>query len=340
MSTADLEKLDLDVVWRSDPPLIDFVLPGLAAGTVGMLVAAGGTGKTYAMLATALGIAVGRDVGGIWGSDLAPGPAVFLSLEDPDVVLRSRLHALRGLIREDEIGAACERLHVLSCAGRGLSFALKADAEPEPTEWFRNFGDHLKAIGPRLCVVDTLNRSLGGISENDAGAMGWIIGQIELLAREAGCAIVLCHHVSKQALTLSSTGEAHAARGSSVITDNARWQCNLSMLGDKDPRSRGRTEVERRSLVQLAFSKMNYGPPVGSRWLHRDGNGVLRHHGELADPRPRARPRLRKPAVDVDGGSGGAASITARTRKGTQGGGPGAVGMRRPIAGLAELDVA
>lgn len=279
LSTPTIAALDLGAVWAAEPPRIDFVLPGLAAGTVGMVVAAGGTGKTFVMLATALSVAVGRDVGDIWGGGLTSGHAVFLSLEDPEVALHARLHSLKPLLQDDgEVATARERLHVLPYAGHGLSFASPSDSEPELTEWFGKLKAYLAAIRPRLCVVDTLNRALGGISENDAGAMGWIIGQLERLAREVGCAVVLCHHVSKQALTLSMAGEAHAARGSSVITDNARWQCNLSTPNDKDARFKGKSEVERRCFVHLAFSKTNYGPPVEPRWLRRSDDGVLRRH--------------------------------------------------------------
>lgn len=259
------DSLDLLKIWSREPPKLDYVLPGLPRGTVGALLSAGGVGKTFTMLQTALGVALGRDVGQIWGGALPPGRAMYLSLEDPPEVLAIRLHALKLLLTSSaEEAAAARSLTVIPGAGSGLSIKAVGSEVALPP-WFRAFRERVQKDEVRLLVVDTFNRLLGGISENDGGLMGWVVTELEVLAKRAGCAVILCHHISKAAaLTGRSADEAHAARGSSVITDNTRWVVNLAPVKEK------------RSEITLSFTKLNYGSPREPRQLVREGNGTLR----------------------------------------------------------------
>ena len=52
-------------------------------------------------------------------------------------------------------------------------------------------------------------------------------------------------------------------------------------------------DEERRRHVRLEFAKLNYGPPLEGRWLHRGDGGMLQSKSiaPSARPRPRARPR-------------------------------------------------
>ena len=282
---AGFAHLDLTDVWSREPDLPDFVLPGLAIGTVGNIVAPGGLGKSFLMLATALSVAVGGDIGGVWGKPAKQGKCAFLSLEDPEVELRVRLHALAEELSEDQKQIAPDYLRVLPAAGKGFTLASQVGVrgEPQRSDRFEKFKDYLLAFQPRLLIVDTLNRAIGGLSENDAGTMGWMLSQLEALALDANCAIVLCHHVSKGAITSGAGSSAHAARGSSVITDNARWQVNLSAPGDDDFQG---SKTKRKSHVRLQVTKANYSAPIPGRWLRRDQNGVLRADETIASSKP------------------------------------------------------
>ena len=294
-----IEPLDLKATWSSPPVKIDFVLPGLARGTVGNVIATGGTGKTFLMLATALGVGIGRDIGGIWGHDPTQGTAAFLSIEDPEPELKRRIWVLRGLLSPDEQAAAGSAVQVLPGAGRRLALAqmVGKGGDLKVTPWFEAFSRQVIDLKPRLVVVDTLNRLLNGVSENDGSAMGWVVAQLEELARVADCAIVLCHHVSKAALGSGNAGGAHAARGSSVITDNARWQVNLFVPAKDGPFKdlvADMDDEERRRHVRLEFAKLNYGPPLESRWLHRGEGGMLQFKALEPSGRPRSHGRPRR----------------------------------------------
>lgn len=273
-SDADFRPIDLASAWAAPPPPLDFALPGLALGTVGNVVATGGTGKSFVVLATALGIAIGRDVGQIWGREPKRGPAVYVSIEDPEQVLRERLWAMRRLLDPTGSESAIGQLHVLSCAGQGRALASLDGARLSTTPWFGALRDWVIGVRPRLLVLDTLNRLLGGASENDASVVGWVLAQLEGLARDAGCAVLLCHHVSKGAAAGAGAEDAHAARGSSVLTDNARWQANLSTPLARS-RDAGILEADRRGVVRLEVTKSSYASPPPERWLRRGTDGVL-----------------------------------------------------------------
>ena len=285
-------RVDLGATWAAaGPPPLRFILPGLVQGTVGNLVAAGGCGKTFVMLATALGVAVGADVCDIW--DKAPEigrRAVYLSLEDPEDELKRRLWALGPRLSAEMKESAIENLEVLS--GSGLNLSIRSSESPrqrlKPQDWFQRLSARLSKKGnqPSLVVIDTLNRLLGGFSENDAGEMSLVLGEIEAFAKDLDAAVVLCHHISKGAQTSGTAGEAHAARGTSVITDNARWQCNLSTPSERQ----GYGPQERRRYVSLEFAKLNYEKPMIPRWLWRGDDGVL-SKAERAPTRTRTATR-------------------------------------------------
>lgn len=260
--------------WADPEPELDFVLPGLVRGTVGNFVGSGGTGKSFIMLATALGVGIGRDFAGIWGEPPRKGRVVFLSLEDMEDELRRRIHLFKEMIGEDGDDAD-ENVEIIPAAGQAFKLATAVrGGEPLETDWYKEFSDVVTDVKPRLLVIDTLNRLLGGLSENDGGQMSFVLSKLEVLAQRAGCAIVLCHHASKAALSSGSSHEAHAARGSSILSDNARWQCNVSTPG-KVGRFKEWDDLKRKSHVQLEFAKLNYGKPRTSRLLVKKEGGLV-----------------------------------------------------------------
>lgn len=211
---------------------------------------------------------------------------VFLSLEDVQQELERRLHVFARSLDAADRDAVHGNVLVIPASGRGLALAKPSSGGlPKAEEWFKRFAGTVRASAPRLLVIDTLNRFLGGLSENDGGHMAFVLTHLERLAAEANCAIVLCHHASKAALAAGTSNEAHAARGSSVITDNARWQCNLSI-----PRSAGpfkdKRDDERKRFVWLEYAKLNYGPPREPRLLVRGDGGSIRGATRAEHPAP------------------------------------------------------
>lgn len=273
-----LKPIDLTAAFLTPPQPLDFVLPGLLAGTVGVVVSPGGVGKSYLMLQAALSVGTGADVGGVWGSPPVRGRVVYLAAEDPQEVLVRRLYALAPML--DQVareGGAAELVDILPAYGLGITIANQTvGGGVMPSMMWRSLEEHLEQARPRLLILDTLNRLLGGISENDSGAMGAVLSIIEQTCRKVGCAVVVVHHTNKASMSSGTGNEQHAARGSSAITDNARWQANLTTMSRDEADRRGiEDEAERRRWVRLDLAKVNYAPPVGERWLHRGVAGQL-----------------------------------------------------------------
>lgn len=296
--------IDIMTSLQIKPEPLDFVLPGLLAGTVGVVVSPGGTGKSWLMLESCFSVGIGEDVADIWGQQPTMGRVVYLVAEDPQEVLERRIHGMGHLLRvqgEDE--RAARNVEIIPAYGQGFRIA---DMSPlgivASTQW-NELTAHLLANPARLLVLDTYNRLLGGISENDSGAMGAVLSIIEQTCRKTGCAAVLVHHTNKNSMATGTGSEQSAARGSSAITDNARWQANLSTMSKEEGEARNiASDEDRRRWVRLDLAKVNYGPPIAERWLHKGLSGELSY----GEPPPKvgkankASRKSRKEDYDVD----------------------------------------
>jgi RecA-family ATPase len=87
--------IDILQAFEETPPPLDFVLPGLLAGTVGAIVSPGGAGKSMLALELSILVVTGADLSGFSGGVGLPlGRVVFLAAEDPADAIRHRLHGL------------------------------------------------------------------------------------------------------------------------------------------------------------------------------------------------------------------------------------------------------
>lgn len=261
--------INLQEAVESDPPALDFVLPGFKSGTVGALVSPGGSGKSFLGLQIAAQVAGGPDLLG-WG-EIPRGRAVFLSAEDDTEILTRRLHVLGRLWSPGDREAVYEMLSVASLYGHGPDLA-----HPEWQASLRRVADDA-----RLVVLDTLRR-FHQLDENDGGAMGGILAFLESVCRETGASILFLHHLSK-AGALHHAEAQQASRGSSVLVDNIRWQANLVTMGEAEAKKYGIPKDRRRHFVRLTFPKLNYGPPIPDIWLRRVEGGVLLRAVEMVE---------------------------------------------------------
>jgi RecA-family ATPase len=290
--------LDPAALLAAPPPALDFVMPGLLAGTLGVLVSPGGVGKSMLALTMALSIAAGRDAWQLLGEDPAPGPVLVVSAEDPAEILARRLHALRDSAPGLFTVPMLERLHLKAAHGTGFAFGTWDGKSFMMSSALETLGQEIEALRPRLVILDTLNRCLAGISENDNGAMGRVISELEAVIAPTRAACLMLHHIGK-ATALSGQGDhQQAARGASAITDNARLQLNLVGMSKEEAEARGLNDEQRRGWVRLVAAKVNYAPPMPDRWLKRETGGVL--SGDETPPPERPKPSRRKGGRDHD----------------------------------------
>lgn len=259
------EWLDIRGAIEDEPAPLDFVLPGFLADTVGSIVSAGGTGKTMLALELAVLAASGHDLLGITsaGAPLPKGRVTFLSAEDPKLVIDHRMHAIGARLPALARDVIYEKLNIAPLVGTGVDI--------DNSSWWSWICDQSK--DSRLVVIDTL-RKFHKRDENDGGEMADMLGKFESNCRDTGTTILFLHHASK-AGALAGGEAQQASRGSSVLTDNVRWQANLFGMSFADASKAGLDRVEARRRVCFSVAKQNYGPPVSDVWLRREAGGVV-----------------------------------------------------------------
>lgn len=261
--------IDILGAFEHEPQPIDYVLPGMVAGSVGAIVSPGGAGKSMAALQIGATLASGGS-SDLLGLDLAalpgmgPQRVVYLPAEDPEPTITHRLHHLGKHLQPHQRQAVAAHLHIEPLIGR------------QPNMLDSRWTDYILRVceGSRLLVLDTLRR-FHLHDENDSGAMAAVVGRMEHIAQATGCAVVFLHHASKSAALAGAGDQQQASRGSSVLVDNIRWQAYLAGMTSAEAETWGVEDVMRGTFVRLGISKVNYGPPLPERWLRRDLGGVL-----------------------------------------------------------------
>lgn len=249
--------------WGQEPPPLEELLPGLIRATVAAIVSPGGTGKSMLILQLLLYIAGIADLLG-FGRKLVTGSVAYMPAEDPELVLQHRLFALQRHLSETQYLLARESITIHPVAG------LMPDIKDQT--WFEEV--RRAAEGQRLLAIDTLRR-FHRAEENDTGQMAEVIGRFEMIARETDCTILFAHHAAKAA-ALNGLGDLQqASRGSSVLTDNIRWQAYLVGMTSENASDLNVDPEERGYYVRFGVSKANYGPPVAEKWVRRHEGGIL-----------------------------------------------------------------
>lgn len=259
--------LDLRLAVETEPKPLDFVLPGLMAGTVGVLVSPGATGKTMFALQAAVTVCGGADTLGLCDMDpnwrRTSGRVVFLTAEDPADVLSARIHAIGQRLNEYEREMMYEYLSVAPLVGFGADMMT-----PRWRGWMADV-----TRDARLVIIDTLRR-FHQLDENDGGHMAGLLAYMEQLCRENDTTVLFLHHTSK-AGALNGGDAQQASRGSSVLTDNARFQANLVGMTPEQAKELDVHDDCRRNFVRLTFPKVNYSAPIPDKWFRRGQGGVL-----------------------------------------------------------------
>ena len=284
----ELTRLDVLNCLRTDPPPLDMVIPGMVAGTVGLLVGMGSAGKSMLAIQIGISVACGRDVFGIFGSDPAAGRVVYLSAEDQAPILHHRLYGMRDFIPTDVLERLGTNFDVVPVYGQGISIGPQLNAGPDGTQNPTSWGAVATFCeGARLVLCDTLIRFAGGQPENDTTAMAAMMNHVEITTRQTGAAFLLVHHVGKAVGRDGTSGsDQTATRGASSLTDNARWQANLAVMSREDGEKRGYDGDERKRFVSFEITKQNYGASIPSIWLVRGAGGVLQQ-GQPNEPQQR-----------------------------------------------------
>lgn len=302
------QRLNIRHMLSTPPPLLDHVLPGLLAGTVGMLAGAGGVGKTMLELQVAMAVACGGSIcGGLFENGAGgllqsrkPGKVVMVAAEESVDLIWHRLQAIVSVLFEHNhlLGVDATAAELMDLWSEnidlyplaGVSRVTLMDRELEKTESFKHLASACE--GARLVILDPV-RQFHISDENDSAAMtGWVQACASLAAK-SNFAVVFAHHFNRASTQMGQGDTAGAARGSTALSDGVRWQLNLSRPSREAARVRGIAEDLRGRFVQVDIAKANYLPPQGTEMLERLSGGALMLAGRVrpasAPPKPSSR---------------------------------------------------
>jgi len=265
--TADAESVAAmgwttpDAAWLAEePPRREYLLhdapgagfelrgPGmLPRGKVGILAAAGGVGKTYALCGLALAVVTGRPwLGHFPVGERRRGARVVLVLGEEDPAeLRRRLHTqARAMGLDASHGPDVGR--ILALPGAGLAALALTRAEDQTmggdvhTSFARGLLAHLRAVAERegpwdAVILDPLSRFAGPDVEKDNSAATRLIQVLEGFTKLPGePTVIVAHHTSqtsrKEGPAELATAAATAVRGATGLTDGSRWVGSLDEM--------------------------------------------------------------------------------------------------------------
>lgn len=280
--------------WASSPPLprrwlltrpADVALDGgvevgfLPRGKVGMVAAAGGAGKTMALLQLAVSVATGHPwlggetVSGFSVPQDAQGHVCLLLAEEDAEEVQRRMIAIKNTLNLDaqQWDLVRKRLLIRPMAGEAAQL-IEPDGERGKTRETAFFQELRKRLDERgvnwsLIVLDPLSRLATAETEVDNHHATRFIATIEKLVNVRGNPTVLvAHHSNKSARGGVGAGSTNAARGASGLSDGVRWMATLDY-----------PVIEKSEEPQLTLSlvKHNYNPPAAPRALSRGVGGVL-----------------------------------------------------------------
>ena len=255
----------------------DLVLPGLPIGKVGSITCAGGGGKSMLILQCCVGIAIGGTTPITGDNNVTQGKCLLLPVEENEQDINNRLHFLHAYHKfaEHQLKNMDANFMILDLCGAGVSPDI---CDNENEKWVSFISE--AGQGCRLIVLDTLRR-FHILNENDSGQMALLISRMETIAHNTGASVVFLHHTNKSAALNGNADIQQSARGSSVLTDNIRWQSYLSSMTKEEAEKYtdvpGGSEIgeERGYFVRFGIAKQNCGSPIRDIWLKRLDGGIL-----------------------------------------------------------------
>lgn len=273
---------------------IEYVFNGLIEkGDVGMVYGAGGSGKSYLMLQTAIYAAAGRAFACF--EPPMPIKTLFLCAEDRR---EKMLERAEFIIKSDKALAGDIELiktnfNANSLVGLNTAFLqIDRDRGYSRTEFFKRLLSELKTIKDLDALTIDPAASFWGVPGNEDASGQEFISALREISKEVGAAIIVIHHVSKKA-TEDSVRDG-GGRGSSAVNNGARFAFFVEKIIKADGSASSSKERSERNkeycrlakysgttsgaFVKMSNTKGNYTPhrPGYDYFLVGEG-GALKH---------------------------------------------------------------
>lgn len=233
----------------------------LLRGTVGLIIAPGGVGKTTFVNSTALALVTAMPLLGktVWDG---PKRVWIWNLED-DMDELSRSIAAAMLHHRIDQRDVHSRLFVDSAMeGQSLCTATEEDGFKLLTPIYEAMREALSRKRIDVLIVDPFVSS-HEVDESANIKIDKIVKAWGRVAKGAGCAVVLVHHTSK-----AGAGEVNvlSARGAKALTDAARTALVLNRMDKERAEQLGFNDDDRRSYFSVEDDKHNRAPAEKADW--------------------------------------------------------------------------
>lgn len=274
----DLQDAKVDRFVRNPAPKRRWLLHNtLPLGKVGMLVAPGGTGKSFLMIQLAVAVATHTLLADHWQVD-SPGASLILCAEEDDEDLHHRLQdVLASTIAHTPASQQLieQRVFIKSMLTEdNLMTHANDHGEMVLTDYVDRLALTARQIPDlKLIIIDPASRFRGG-NENAAQDTTRFVEALERLRSATGATVLLVHHTNKGSMNADEVNQG-ASRGSSALTDGVRWQMSLSKPTKKQATDAGVSIHNLHQYVLATITKNNGAPPQDPVLLLRGPGGVL-----------------------------------------------------------------
>jgi RecA-family ATPase len=285
-----------DAIDDAQPPrwVVEKRIPVAGANLAG----SGGAGKTTAILNEYVHIVGG---GKLYGCDvIQQGPAVLVTAEDgaeyPRYILQRVLAdgVALGSLPERAAQRAKSEIRIVGWSRPKFGPISLVDREGNVTRapGFDVLLELLAPLNPAAVTLDPAALFSPGERFGNDGE-SFLAAMMHEAALALGCQFQVLDHVS-QNVALSGLVHQHAARGGTAKTDNAqlvKFKAEEA-AGSFQPLSIAPEEIAAGRILQLHWTKLNYGPLPPLAWLRRHGHWIENLHApgrEVIDAARRLR---------------------------------------------------
>jgi len=277
-----IQRINIKEAIFNEPEKIDFVLQGMEAGSVGLLVSAGGTGKSMFSMALAMVLAdTTKTLNYQLTSSNIRGKIGIINVEDTEKIIKNRIHHIgqyflsKTGFKDIVIDTISENLEILSLRGYGVNFI--GINEQYSAVYNQKWRDFLTKYSEDklLVIIDTLSR-VHCLNEIDNTNMKELLAIFEEISSKTGTSFLLIHHANKASLK-DEDKDQDSVRGASSLVANARYLITLAPLTAKQAKDYNIDENNRKMYVKLSIPKINYTAPIEDIILKRNINygGIL-----------------------------------------------------------------
>jgi len=247
-------------------PTRDWIIERYAlASYIGLIGAAGATGKSMVTLTLAVSVALGKDL--LYIGKTVQGNALVINNEDDNDELNRRLAGIFKLhhIKSHEL---IDRLYIKSGYGNRVTVATNNGQILFMSPDVDKIIKEIKRCDIKLLIVDPFV-STHQEKENDNSAIDTVMNYYRHIASETGVAIVLVHHTRKDGDESDShAGDVDVMRGASSLKDAARLCFTLSKMGSETAKEHGIDSKIQNQLSRLDDAKNNFTLSDGkAKWL-------------------------------------------------------------------------